>query len=773
MKTAWFAFFVTGMVVAAMALPLRAQTTIPALAATRPERTPPVNDADVVQALRRGADFLLQHKNHDNWERNPTWEADKLPQHGGETAMALWALLTMGQTTDDPQLNYKSDELAAAIVWLLHHEPKTVYVAAVQARVFSLLPAKSEYRAPLGQLKQALRESQLDNGGFSYALSPAELPETDLRTSSAAATATKPAAGPWDASNSRYGLMGIFAAADVEGGTELPLQPFWVSAEKFWRTHQNADGGWGYCETSTASRPALSAAGVASLYMIAAAGIQPPTKPDPALALGLAFVSKNFNPHQPEENYDYLYSILRVGQASGLRRLDGTDWYNDGAAALLAAQQPDGSWAGPSPTVATAYALLFLTQGREPLAFNKLNMGNDLIGATVATDATNLAHYLGRTFEQPLGWRLIALRDDLHDFSTAPILLMVLSRDPHFSAGDLDKLHQFTQAGGLIFSTGAGSSLTNTIGKYAGKMAEGHNLFRKLPADHVLYEGSNRGASVPPLWGVDNGVRELWIHAPIDMDAAWQKNAGGTGDAWRIPANLLRYVAGGTGLLRSPSPLSALSAKIPKDIISVDVAQIRYEGNWNPEPAAWPHMADLAARFHANLQITTIDPDALDARKTPLAHLTGTEKLTLSSAQVAQLKAYVDSGGLLFIDAAGAKPDFIASARALIAQMCPNSKLEPIPLNSPIYNGSIPRSIKADKINYRTFAAHPDGNEQTPRLEGVTLNGRCAIIFSADDITSGLLGTDTWGIAGYTPRSAQALTRNIIMYAQITAPRLN
>ncbi|MCL5769914.1 MAG: hypothetical protein M1588_01155 [Planctomycetes bacterium] len=44
------------------------------------------------------------------------------------------------------------------------------------------------------------------------------------------------------------------------------------------------------------------------------------------------------------------------------------------------------------------------------------------------------------------------------------------------------------------------------------------------------------------------------------------------------------------------------------------------------------------------------------------------------------------------------------------------------------------------------------------------------ILFSPWDITSGLLGTNTWGIAGYTPASAQKLARDILLYAQAHRP---
>jgi hypothetical protein len=58
------------------------------------------------------------------------------------------------------------------------------------------------------------------------------------------------------------------------------------------------------------------------------------------------------------------------------------------------------------------------------------------------------------------------------------------------------------------------------------------------------------------------------------------------------------------------------------------------------------------------------------------------------------------------------------------------------------------------------------------KLQGVRAkpNGRYAILFSEADLTTGLLGTNTWGINGYTAESAQGLARNILLYTLANAP---
>ena len=72
-----------------------------------------------------------------------------------------------------------------------------------------------------------------------------------------------------------------------------------------------------------------------------------------------------------------------MGLASGLKYFGTTNWYQAGAAAILAAQQDDGSsrlhvkfMDRDDPIPSTAYALLFLCRGRNPVLFNKLEYHN-------------------------------------------------------------------------------------------------------------------------------------------------------------------------------------------------------------------------------------------------------------------------------------------------------------------------------------------------------------------------------------------------------------
>ena len=154
--------------------------------------------------------------------------------------------------------------------------------------------------------------------------------------------------------------------------------------------------------------------------------------------------------------------------------------------------------------------------------------------------------------------------------------------------------------------------------------------------------------------------------------------------------------------------------------------------------------------------------EQLSAGDWPLAHMTGTGAVSLSDARIDALRKYVQAGGTLVIDAAGGDKEFQASARKIVEQAFGASALKPVPSASPLYSAG----GTLEKVTYRRAARLGVGEGNTaPRLQGVEINGRLAVIYSAEDITCGLLGYPCYGLDGYTPQSAYELMRNIVLYA--------
>lgn len=66
----------------------------------------------------------------------------------------------------------------------------------------------------------------------------------------------------------------------------------------------------------------------------------------------------------------YTFGLGRALVLAGVARLDGSDWYRQGAEAVLRAQQKDGSWYFGDPegtdVLETCWHLLFLARATVP-----------------------------------------------------------------------------------------------------------------------------------------------------------------------------------------------------------------------------------------------------------------------------------------------------------------------------------------------------------------------------------------------------------------------
>ena len=155
-------------------------------------------------------------------------------------------------------------------------------------------------------------------------------------------TGTDSSGGPWDNSNSQYGLMGVWSAADAD----LPVpQSYWRAVQRHWAQTQMANGAWPY--NSGDGSGAMAMAGVTSLF-VAHDWIQQDDQKqllghDPfptALQNGLNRIEEGNNGVSYEGNYPSygMYSIARAGLASGFKEFGVHDWYTEVGKIILQKQ---------------------------------------------------------------------------------------------------------------------------------------------------------------------------------------------------------------------------------------------------------------------------------------------------------------------------------------------------------------------------------------------------------------------------------------------------
>jgi hypothetical protein len=205
------------------------------------------------------------------------------------------------------------------------------------------------------------------------------------------------------------------------------------------------------------------------------------------------------------------------------------------------------------------------------------------------------------------------------------------------------------------------------------------------------------------------------------------------------------------------------------------LARLAYGGNWNPEPEAWPRLSKrMAVGGAADLNVTEVLLRELNAAPAlpAMAHLAGTGKLVLTPEEQKNLRDYVLAGGTLFVEALGGDQQFASSASELLKTLFPEGTRKLIPPEYFLYTGEFsPFAARIKGVKYRRYWVLEHGAQSAPRLEYMTINKRVGVFFSGEDITSGLLGTDTWGISGYTPESATAIAWNLVLYAARNAPK--
>jgi hypothetical protein len=160
------------------------------------------------------------------------------------------------------------------------------------------------------------------------------------------------------------------------------------------------------------------------------------------------------------------------------------------------------------------------------------------------------------------------------------------------------------------------------------------------------------------------------------------------------------------------------------------------------------------------LGVTAIDMDELTLDKFRVAHLTGTEAFTPNDKDLASLKTFVESGGTLLIDPAGGASAFADAKTNWLPKLLGTAKLEALPPEDPLFKHTIDGTVDVPAKTLRLYAMEKVGAGN--RIESAKV-GKGRVVFSGLDITSGLLGTNTWGILGYLPEYSEAVVKNLVL----------
>jgi hypothetical protein len=712
---------------------------------------PSVEDVD--RAIAKAAAYIESQVDKDGRCLGEAPDVDA--RHGGKTALCAHALLTAGVVPE------KSQPLTRAARWLVRAKLCGTYPVAMRACALADMKDPNAARH-LQRDVDWLVKAMAPDGSYTY--SPSE---------------PNAAGETHDNSNAQMALLGVWAGA--RRGVEVPLA-FWRRAEEYWLSQQQADGGWGYRADPRTMRcrsyGSMTAAGLASLYicfdMLRGEQFVRCSAPEESKAIekGTAWLAERFdareNPRKGAEWQHYwLWCMSRVGQASGRRDFGGRDWHVEGTRALLETQNADGSWAYGDRAADTAFAMIFLVRGRQPLLMNKLAWRGKWNARP--RDVSSLTRWLAYNFERPLGWQVVDANAALETWQEAPVLYVSGAGPLDMTREQLARLRTFMLRGGMVLSEAAcnNGDFTLDLRKAYQRVLPEWPLAR-IPADHQVYSCHGKAGAGAGLFGVSNGVRLLAIHAPREISLAMQQGPSPAGGPTHdLLANLYVYATDG-GRLRprgqavwpAPPPAKAMPRA------TVPLARLKYAGNWDPEPLGWEKLARLTEQRHnVLLRPGQVDIADLDAGRWPTAHITGTGAFTLDEAQTPAMRRFFEAGGTLLADAAGGSEAFTESLRKQVAPLVSQGKEGLMSRQYPLYAGG---PFEIAKVRYRErYATRLADDEKTlPRLRVVMQDGRRpAVIFSPEDLSAGLVGYLLYGLAGYDADSAERLMTNMLFFA--------
>ncbi|MEO6436873.1 MAG: DUF4159 domain-containing protein [Tepidisphaeraceae bacterium] len=588
----------------------------------------------------------------------------------------------------------------------------------------------------------------------------------------------------WDNSNSQYGLLGVWAGAEV--GVEVP-DSYWREVQAHWMYYQLPSGQWSYMPPFEPSY-SMTVGGIASLlvahdYLEApllgsrTAGQRPYND---FLTAGLAFLESGDNAIDimqtaPDAKFIVGYNLFgleRVGLASGLKYFGKHDWFAELARRVVALQHPSGAWGrlgqGPDAIIDTAYVILFLSRGRHPVLMNKLKFEG--LWTNRPRDVANLAGFTGREMERPINWQVVDIDKTADDWADAPILYLASNRPVTLTNRDVMNLRAFVEQGGLLFTHADLGS--DTFSAFASRLAK--ELFpgmalENLSPQHPLYSLNYKiNTPRPRLQAVDNGVRVLMVHSPTDLSNAWQVRATvSRKEAFQIGANLYLYT---TGKERFRNRLDTRAIPEPPLGLApqIDIARVQYDGDWNPEPGAWPRFARVFQnKTGTRLYLSAAKPAELDATKYLMAVLTGVTARTPAEADLAPVARFVRDGGTLVVDSCGGSGAFATAIEAWLARLDLKSELQPLRKDDPAIKQTIEGTVDLPNEQLRLYAIEKIGATGM-RMKSMKF-GKGRVIFTPLDATSGLLGTNTWGILGYLPEYSEAVLTNIVLSTSAAA----
>jgi RNA polymerase sigma factor (sigma-70 family) len=523
----------------------------PVFAAAQDRKERPVDQ--VRDTIDRGVKFL-----REQGKKSGNWEVDTISTAwpGGETSLALLALLSCGVDPNDPLIGQ-------GLHYLRTIDPQHTYVVGLQTMAFAAA-GQAQDRARIQRNVDWLIQNRIWRDyqfiGWSYGKSRSF--------------------GGTDNSNTHYALLALHEAQIA--GVKIDREVWKAIQDYYIRTQR--DGGWGYAPVpAPGSTPTMTTAGLWGLVIagtelnggretllpkgpVSNCGVYSENK---AVANALDWIGSHFRIEDRHATYYHLDGIELAGRLTGRRFLGEHDWYREGCDYLVTAQNTEGYWHAQvghdaHRIVSTSFALLFLSRGRTPILVHKLVHGPGEDWNNDHNDAHNLVEYARRELfkRQPLDWQIFdakrsfvkndhdALMTIVRELKQSPIAYFNGHKAPAFTRAEEAALKNFVAQGGFILAESCCGKPDFDRGfRELMKRLFPDTPLQPLHGTHPIWHAHFRVKAGDPfeLEGIEQGGKTVVVYSPQDLSCLWDANQSNTGRgqaAFRLGANIVAYATG-------------------------------------------------------------------------------------------------------------------------------------------------------------------------------------------------------------------------------------
>jgi Domain of unknown function (DUF4159) len=759
---------------------------VPSVAFAKLEPEPLVDQ--VRSAIDRGVNYLRrQEQGRGHWELGGALALDK---PGGATVLAMLALLNSGVPADDAMIKRGLE-----------------YVRAIELRYTYVIGLQTMVLAEAGDPRDRERIQQCVDWLVAA---------RNMKGGSLTGWGYTNDGGQPDHSNSQYALLGLHAGRQVGAKIDIAV---WESIRDYYQTSQSKvlrdAGGWPYQSDrgGQQSRLTMTIAGLCGMQIVSLEldknrqGLRPDGTAehcgvyveDETIKRALAWLSATDLLGNPRFKFDHMYpyynayGIERAGRLTGQRFLAGHDWYREGCEYLVPKQQPDDSWHAVrgetlifTPVINTSMALLFLSKGRTPVLISKWAYGSANGWNNKHFDAKNLVDFASVEMfkKQPLAWQVYDARklnfrnipERLREVGTllqSPIVYMNGHEVPTMTVTQEQLLKQYIEEGGFVLAE-ACCGKAGFAGGFRDLIAKlfPDNPLRPLPPEHPIWRAwANVSPDFVPLEGIELGCKTVVVFSPQPLAGYWEEDLRKEGrgkEAFRLAGNVIAYATG----MEPPKPRGTIAdvsddkadKKEPRGYLQV--GQLRHGGDWQPAPKAMRNlMRHLREKEKLDVVLTTQEMTFThpDLFKYKFLYLHGRGPFDVSNEGLENLRAVLNTGGVLLSDACCGSPGFDTAFRDFAAKLYPKSKLEPIPPDDVLYSEEL-NGAKIDKVKVRTGASGAGFDTAAPALEGIKVDGRWVVIYSRYDLGCALEKHTSGDCKGHDHESALKLAGAAVLY---------